>query len=83
MLRGIGTVLCFVSALFFPLPLTLLLSLVVGVREPLIPFAIGLFVDTLSYTPSLHTLPFATLLGAGASVALVMLRARLRTSSIG
>ena len=65
MMRGILTLLTFISTVLFPWPLTVLLALAVSLFEPLVPLAAGLFADTLYYAPQSGTAPIFTLRGAG------------------
>ena len=80
---GLLVLLVFLSVIFFPWPLTALLVLASSLYLPLLPLAIGLFADTLYYTPRAAALPFATILGAVATSAAFFVRRRLRASSIG
>lgn len=83
MMRGILTLSAFLSTIFFPWPLTVLLALISALFEPLVPLAVGLFADTLYYTPHVARLPYLTLLGALATVVAFFVRSRIRTSTIG
>jgi hypothetical protein len=80
--NGILTISTFVSAMLFPWPLTVLLALAASFLEPLVPFAAGLFTDTLYYVPHAGSLPTFTLYGLAASIIAVLVRRRLRTSPI-
>ena len=82
MTRGIFTFLSFFSTIFFPWIFTVVLALVTSLLEPLIPLAIGLFADTLYYSPSAEIIPFFTLYGAIASIVASFVRSRLKTSII-
>lgn len=82
MMRGILTVASFVSVLYFPWPMTVLLALVSATVEPLLPLVVGLFADTLYYVPSAHTVPLATLVGAVVTVIAFFVRSRLRAGSM-
>lgn len=77
MITGILTVLTFVSILFFPWPLSILLALAASVSEPLVPLAAGIFFEVLYYTPATHALPLFALGGALATLLLYLLRNRL------
>jgi len=80
MMRAALSILAFVSVIFFPWPFAVLLALLsVGV-EPLLPLAVGLFADTLYYTPSAGTVPLFTLFGAAATATALFVRSRLRAS---
>ncbi|OGG76252.1 hypothetical protein A2950_02260 [Candidatus Kaiserbacteria bacterium RIFCSPLOWO2_01_FULL_55_19] len=81
-MRGLITLLAFISALFFPWPLTALLAIIAAMREPLVPLALGIFVDTLYYVPSALSLPLSTLLGALVTVLAFFVHSRLRTSPV-
>jgi hypothetical protein len=80
MMRGVGTLLSFVSVMFFPWPLTLLISLVVACFEPLVPLAVGIFADTLFYTPQ-SGIPLFTVYGLVVTIGALFIRARLRAEA--
>jgi hypothetical protein len=80
MMSRIGTILTFVSALFFPWPLTACFALAVSLAEPLVPLAAGLFVDTLYYLPHAGTLPLFSIIGACVTTGVFFVRSRLKTS---
>ncbi|MFZ2167574.1 MAG: hypothetical protein WAV50_01745 [Minisyncoccia bacterium] len=82
MMRRVGTVIAFLSALCFPWPLTALLALSMALSEPLLPLAVGLFSDTLYYTPAVSSLPMFTLWGGLATGVAFFVRSRLRASII-
>lgn len=77
MIRSILTISTFLSALFFPWPLTVLLGAAAGMYEPLVPLAVGLFIDVLFYTPGAGW-PLATLFGLVATLGMYALRARFQ-----
>ncbi len=79
---GTLTVLSFISVVFFPWPLTAVLVIASSLSVPLLPLAVGMFFDTLYYTPQATSLPLAALLGALATCAAFFVRSRLRASSI-
>ena len=81
-MRGVLTLFTFVSVICFPWPFTALLALVSSLIEPLVPLAVGMFADTLYYAPSAGAWPFFTLAGAVATTIALLVRSRLRTSSI-
>lgn len=83
MTRGLFTLLAFISTILFPWPLTVLLTLGVSVYEPLVPLAIGIFADTLYYTPQAGVLPLFTIYGALLTIVAFFVRSRLKTSIIG
>lgn len=72
----------FLSALFFPWPLTACLAAGVSLFEPLVPLAVGLFVDTLYYVPHGMALPLFTLWGGLGTGVAFFVHSRLKTSSI-
>lgn len=80
MMRGILTVLTFLSALFFPWPATALLALVTALFEPLVPLAVGVFVDTLYYAGGM---PLCTLYGLFATAIAFLVQSRIKASIIG
>ncbi len=82
MIRGTLTLITFISTVFFPWPLTAVLALATSVFEPLIPLAIGLFADTLYYTPQAGILPIFTIYGAIITVVAFFVRSRLSESII-
>lgn len=83
MIRRIGTPLAFLSAIFFPWPLTVCIALGVALFEPLLPLAVGLFVDVLYFVPHGFSLPLFTLGGALVTVAALLVRSRLQAGIIG
>jgi len=83
MIRGALTVLTFVSVVFLPWPLTAILAFATSVFEPLVPLAVGLFADTLYYTPQAGTLPLFTFVGALLTAVAFFVRNRLKTGIIG
>lgn len=80
MMRGVATFLALTSVVLFPWPLTVILAVVSAFVEPLLPLAVGIFVDTLYYTPQAHTLPIFTLSGALVTIVAFVVRSRLRAS---
>ncbi|HVB19704.1 MAG TPA: hypothetical protein VNF51_00230 [Candidatus Paceibacterota bacterium] len=82
MIRVLFVVLSFVSVIFFPWPLAALLALACAFIDPMVPLAVGLFADTLYYTPQVGMLPFFTLYGAAATLVAFFVRSRLRAGSI-
>lgn len=82
MIRGTLTIICFVSTVLFPWPLTVLLSLAAASLEPLVPLAVGLFADTLYYSPQAGALPIFTLCGVFIAGVAFFVRGRLLASSI-
>lgn len=80
--NGISTVATFVSVMLFPWPLTALLAFAASFFEPLVPFAAGLFADTLYYVPRAGTLPAFTLYGLALSIIAVVVHSQLRTGII-
>ena len=81
-MRGVLTLLTFVSVVLFPWPCTVLLVLAGAYTEPLVPLAVGLFADTLYYAPQAHALPLYTLYGAVVTVGAFFVRSRLQASII-
>lgn len=81
-MRGILTLLTFISTVLFPWPLTVLLALAVSLFEPLVPLAAGLFADTLYYVPQSGIVPTFTLYGALVTAVALFVRSRLKTSII-
>lgn len=82
MMRGICTLLTFISIVLFPWPMSVLLALVISLFEPLVPLAAGLFADTLYYTPQSGIMPLFTLYGAMVTAVTFFVRSRLKTSII-
>ena len=83
MINGILTILSFVSLVTFPWVVTALLTAAAACVEPLVPLALGIVADSLYYTPTVSTVPLYTLLGAVVTSVAVVVRTRLRASSIG
>lgn len=81
-MRLVGTGATFFSAIFFPWPLTACLALGVAFFEPWVPFAAGLFIDTLYYFPQAGRIPIFTLVGALTTVGIFFVRRRLKTSPV-
>lgn len=82
MMRVIGTFATCFSVLFFPWPLTVCLALGMALFEPLVPFAAGLFADTIYYAPPGNGAPFFTIAGALVTALSFFVRSRLKTGSI-
>lgn len=76
---GILTVLSFVSAILFPWPLTAALAIAVAFIDPLVPIALGLFMDTLY---SAGGWPQGTISGAGLAFVALVVRRWVRTSTM-
>lgn len=58
---------------FFPAALALLGAFL----EPLLPFAVGLLLDTLYYAPHAAAFPYASILGGLVSLAALFVRGRV------
>ena len=71
---GILAVVAFVSVIFFPWPLTAVLVLVSSFFIPFLPFAVGIFADTIYYS---HGIPFFTLYGALAAGVAIFVHQRV------
>ncbi len=82
MIRGILTCSALISAIFFPWPFTAFLALVSSPIEPFLPFASGIFLDTLYYTPSTGIPPFFAITGAIVTLIAFSVRSRVRTGII-
>ncbi|MDP1689621.1 MAG: hypothetical protein Q8L52_00205 [bacterium] len=80
---GLFTVSTFISVVFFPWPFTVLLAFIASFLEPLVPFAAGLFADTLYYAPGAGMFPVFTLYGLALSIISALVRSQIRTSTIG
>lgn len=83
MMRAMLALAPFLSAILFPWSLTVLLALAASFFEPLVPLAVGLFADTLYFAPRSGALPIFTFYGALGSALAFLVRARLKTGSIG
>jgi len=83
MIRVAAIVLSFLSAIFFPWHITVALALGLAYWEPLVPLAVGIFIDSLHYTPHAYAYPFFTVWGAVISIGILFVRSRLRTGIIG
>lgn len=77
-----GTVLALVSAVLFPWPLTVCLALGVSLVEPLVPFVVGLFLDTLYFMPHGRAVPLFSIIGALVTAGAFFVQSRLKTGSI-
>lgn len=82
MIRNVGTIITFLSALFFPWQLTAFLALILSLYEPWVPVAVGLFIDTLYYVPHGSVMPFFTISGVLVTSLSFFVRSRLKTGSI-
>lgn len=82
MIRGIFTIFSLVSVIVFPWPFTVMLAVIASFMEPLVPLAVGIFADTLYYTPQTSIVPLFTLYGAVCTLTAFFVRSRLRTSSM-
>lgn len=82
MIRSVGILATFFSAIFFPWPFTAFLALIVAFFEPWIPLAAGLFIDTLYYLPHTGTLPVFTFAGALSTGIAFFVRSRLKASPV-
>jgi hypothetical protein len=80
-MRGVFTILAFISTVLFPWPFAALLSLGIALYEPLVPLAVGIFADTLYYTPQLGA-PLFVLGGLFATVSAYFVRSRLKPGII-
>lgn len=81
-MRQVGIIITFISVMLFPWPLWASLTLVLSAFEPLVALAIGIFADTLYYTPDAASVPLFTLLGASVTVASFFVRSWLKTSLV-
>lgn len=82
MIRGLLTILSFISVIFFPWPLTAALALASAFFIPLLPLAVGVFADTLYYTSHTAPLPLFTLYGAFVTAVALFVRSRVKASII-
>lgn len=80
MMRGTLMFLTLTSTILFPWPFAATLAVVGAFAEPLVPFAAGIFADTLYYTPHANALPLFTLYGAVVTIVTLIVRSRLRAS---
>ena len=72
----------FISTIFFPWFLTILFVLTLAFVEPLGAIAVGLFADTLYYSPSLAIVPLYTLASLILCLVAMFVRSRLRAGII-
>ncbi|MSU74278.1 hypothetical protein EXS57_00690 [Candidatus Kaiserbacteria bacterium] len=79
---GLLTIASFVSTMILPWPFTIVLALVAGFFEPLIPFAIGIFADTLYYAPGAGAVPLYSVYGLVVSLVITFVRSQLHSSTI-
>lgn len=82
MTRWFITVFVFVSVILFPWQLTAILVIGSSFFVPLVPLAVGIFADTLYYTPKVAVLPWVTILGAVVTLAALLVRNRIQASTI-
>jgi hypothetical protein len=59
------------SPFVFTAGFTILITLMAGMFSPLTPFAVGLLVDSLYWSPSVSTLPWYSVFGALTSLTLL------------
>lgn len=78
MIRTLLSALPFVSAALFPWPLTAILAVAASFVEPLVPLAVGIFADTLHYSPLSGHPPILTLAGGALTLIAYFVRSRLR-----
>jgi len=83
MIRGLLAFIPFVSAIFFPWPLAVILAIGAALFEPLVPLAAGLFIDTLYYAQQVGAIPLFAVYGAVVTAIAFFVRTRLKTSIIG
>ena len=83
MTQGILTIVTFISAVVFPWPLTVFLALISSFVEPLVPLAVGIFLDTLYYVPQVSAAPMFTFYGSICTVFAFLVRSRLSAGIIG
>ena len=81
MIRTIGMLAAFSSAIFFPWPMTACLALGMAIFEPWTPLAAGLIVEAL-YRPHAAGLPWFAAAGAAATAVAFFIRARLKTGIV-
>lgn len=81
MMRGFATVAAFFSVVFFPWPVTVVVTLAAAIVVPLVPLAVGIFADTLYYTPHVFSLPLGTIIGALVTVLAFFFRKRFRSAA--
>ena len=78
-----ATLITFLSALFFPWPLTAFFAIGIAIFEPWVPFAVGVFIDLLYASPYEISLPIFTFWGAGVTIFSFLIRSQLKTSLVG
>ena len=81
-MRGVFTLGSFISVVFFPWICTILVTFVAAFFEPLVPVAVGIFADTLYYTPTAAVVPLYTILGALLTIIALFVRTRLWTGTL-
>jgi len=79
---GLLTLFAFISVIFFPWLFTAAFALFASAFIPFIPLAVGIFADTLYYSPATNFVPLFTLYGALATGIVVLVHRRLRTGII-
>ncbi len=79
MIRALYTVFAFLSPLFAPWPMAAGLALIGAAKEPWLPLAVGVLLDTLYYARGADSLPLYTLIGLIATIVAYLLRSYLTT----
>ena len=82
MMRRVLVLGAFLSALWFPWPLTVCVAIGVSLLEPLVPLAIGLLLDILYFVPPVSVFPHFTVWGAAVTMIAFFVHSRLKTSII-
>lgn len=82
MMRKLLALAACLSVLIFPWPLTAAIAFGVSLILPFVPFAVGLLIDALYYSPYGGALPLATLSGALVTILALFVRTRLLASII-
>ena len=72
----------FVGVVSFPWPLAAAIALVGSFTVPFLPLAAGIFAEALYHAPHAAVLPYATFLGAVATVLALAVRSQLKTGII-
>lgn len=73
-LRVVFVGMAFISPFLFPYPFTLALSFIASVFAPWVAVSVGLLMDAIFMIPHQHTVPLATLVGAGISFGALIVR---------
>lgn len=82
MIRSLLSAFSLAAVILFPWPFAALVALMAATVEPLVPFAAGVFADTLYFVPHTSILPYCSVWGAFATTVAFLVRRWLEASII-